>query len=669
MADGRNLAPKSILVANGSWMRNLLPVPVVPHKGQSFSVRMPADSPPILSRVLFAQDTYIVPKADGRIVVGATVEAGSFDPNVTPAGLMHCMSNAAQLVPALADLPIEETWVGLRPTTPDKGPILGETPWDNLFLAGGYWRNGVLLAPKTGQLVGDLIAGNLSEEDEALIGAFSWDRFTAEGGGDKLAADARYAASMHPVHRRSSGAGVSAAVGTELGFYSGAGEAKEERARDRQSLFADGGMSQSQEDAFEKAAMMGKVDAGAFTLGDDVEQAKVSSNAIIAEPVPDAYTVGSSDGDSKPIVDALFSQYRSQIDEVKEEARSSGDVASKKEIEGQLAGLDETPVGTGSDYDETTYDGYQAILKDDWGSTDADLKEKMRKSRIQNRMKSGEINEDAIGVKSVDPEEIATQPKSSKSNDLSSVYEKIKANKAKAAKTVEMTEASADDRPDPGFRIYRVDPETGEGREVPPYMSPGAMEDMIALESDGDKVEKVEEKAKVEIEEPRAKLPSSDAATSDDYSEETYDGYQAILKDDWGSTDEELKEKMRKSRIQNRMKSSSIDENAIGVKRSDDGGINSAEAQPAPTKSVTTETVLKLEQPDLSAVYDKIISNKKNTTVEMPEATAEDRPDPGFRIYRVNPETSEGTEVPPYTSPGAMEDIIAAETLEASETE
>ena len=61
-------------------MRNLLPVPVVPHKGQSFSVRMPADSPPILSRVLFAQDTYIVPKADGRIVVGATVEAGSFDP-------------------------------------------------------------------------------------------------------------------------------------------------------------------------------------------------------------------------------------------------------------------------------------------------------------------------------------------------------------------------------------------------------------------------------------------------------------------------------------------------------------------------------------------------------------------------------------------------------------
>ena len=145
----------------------------------------------------------------------------------------------------LADLPVEETWAGLRPTTPDKGPILGQTPWDNLFLAGGYWRNGVLLAPKTGQLVGDLITGNLGEDDETLLSAFSWDRFTAPGGGDKLAADARYAASMHPVHRRSSGMGVSAAVGTELGFYSGAGDARDERAKDRSSLFDDIGVSDS----------------------------------------------------------------------------------------------------------------------------------------------------------------------------------------------------------------------------------------------------------------------------------------------------------------------------------------------------------------------------------------------------------------------------------------
>jgi len=667
LADGRNLAPKSILVANGSWMRNLLPVPVVPHKGQSFSVRMPPDSPPILSRVLFAQDTYIVPKADGRIVVGATVEAGSFDPHVTPAGLMHCMSNAAQLVPGLADLPVEETWAGLRPTTPDKGPILGQTPWDNLFLAGGYWRNGVLLAPKTGQLVGDLIAGNLSEEDEALISAFSWDRFTVEGGGDKLAADARYAASMHPVHKRSSGAGVSAAVGTELGFYSGAGEAKEERARDRRSLFADGGMSEDEEDAFEKAAMMGKVDAGAFTFSDDVEKAKLPNKAVIAEPVPDAYTVGSSSGDSKPVVDALFSQYRSQIDEVKDEAK--GDLASKEEIEAQLAGLDGVQSGTGSDYDETTYDGYQAILKDDWGSTDADLKEKMRKSRIQNRQKAGEINEDAIGVKQMDLGQAEAKGTSAPTpaNDLGSVYEKIKANKAKAAESVEMTEATADDRRDPGFRIYRVDSVTGEIREVPPYTSPGAMEEMIAAEKKGSEQEEMKEEV---VEETKAETASKNAQdVSDEYNEETYDGYQAILKDDWGSTDEELKEKMRKSRIQNRLKSSSIDENAIGAKQMDVKDIKSIDTQ-APAqkpKAVTRETVLKLEQPDLSAVYDKIISNKKKTSVEMTEATADERPDPGFRIYRVDSETGENREIPPYTSPGAMEEMIAANVLETEE--
>ena len=668
LADGRNLAPKSILVANGSWMRNLLPVPVVPHKGQSFSVRMPSDSPPILSRVLFAQDTYIVPKADGRIVVGATVEAGSFDPNVTPAGLMHCMSNAAQLVPGLANLPVEETWAGLRPTTPDKGPILGKTPWDNLFLAGGYWRNGVLLAPKTGQLVGDLIAGNLSEEDETLISAFSWDRFTVEGGGDKLAADARYAASMHPVHSRSSGVGVSAAVGTELGFYSGAGEAKEERARDRQSLFADAGMSESEEDAFEKAAMMGKVDAGAFTLGDDVEKARLPNKAVIAEPVPDAYTVGSSSGDSKPIVDALFSQYRSQIDEVKEEANENvtafSDLASKEEIAAQLAGLDEAQPGTVSDYDETTYDGYQAILKDDWGSTDEDLKEKMRKSRIQNRKKSGEINEDAIGVKQMDLDEmqVTPSPTSSATGDLDSIYEKIKANKAKAAETVEMTEASGDERPDPGFRIYRVDPETGEGREIPPYMSPGEMENMIALEKKGSDKEK--ELKEEEVKAPKADISDSTAEdASDEYSEETYDGYQAILKDDWGSTDEELKEKMRRSRIQNRMKSSSINEDAIGVKQMDVEDIESTNAKPPAPKAVTAETILKLEQPDLSSVYDKIISNKKKTSVEMTETSVEERPDPGFRIYRVDSETGEGKEIPPYTSPGEMEDMIQSKAL------
>jgi glycine oxidase len=260
LADGKYLKTKAVLVANGSWMRQLLPIPVEPHKGQSLSLRMPADKPPLLKRVLFAQDSYIVPKADGRIVVGATVEAGSYDPNVTPAGIMHILHHAMQLVPGLADLPIEESWVGLRPTTPDKGPILGKTSWSNLFLAGGYWRNGVLLAPKTGQMIAQLIAGQeLSSSDQALLEAFSWDRFTTPEGSKKMEMNARFAASMHPVHRRTVGAGVAAAVGTELGSYSTARSARDERAKDRASLFGE------REDSLERAARMGTEDATAFS--------------------------------------------------------------------------------------------------------------------------------------------------------------------------------------------------------------------------------------------------------------------------------------------------------------------------------------------------------------------------------------------------------------------
>ena len=266
LKNGKYISTKTVLVANGAWMRTLLPVPLEPHKGQSLSLRMPKDRPPILRRVLFAQDSYIVPKADGRIVIGATVEAGSFDPNVTPAGIMHILSYALELVPALADLPLEETWAGLRPTTPDKGPIIGETPWDNLFLAGGYWRNGVLLAPKTGELLASLIAGvALSDEDQRFLKEFAWDRFTARGKGASLAANARFAASMYPVHSRKSGVGVAAAVGTELGSYSTARSAGEERAKDRDSLWG------SEDDAFERAANLGKEDGTAFSFGDDDE--------------------------------------------------------------------------------------------------------------------------------------------------------------------------------------------------------------------------------------------------------------------------------------------------------------------------------------------------------------------------------------------------------------
>ena len=458
LEDGRILSAKSVVIANGAWMRNLLPVPITPHKGQSFSLRMPTDTEPILSRILFAQDTYIVPKADGRIVVGATVEAGSFDPHVTPAGMMHCMSNAMQLVPGLGDLPVEETWAGLRPTTPDKGPILGRTKWDNLFIAGGYWRNGVLLAPKTGQLIGDLVLNDgkilNNENDELLLNAFKWDRFTIKGGGKKLAASARYAASMHPVHKRSSGLGIAASVGTELGFYSGAGAARQEREKDRQALYG-GGFSGS-DDAFEKAALLGVTDGSSFSLKKrDTKPVQKEQNESDIVTLDEALT--QTEASNIATVDKVNIQQETSNDVVKEgkstslddvyekirqnKAKTASTVkmnepAKKEErpdpgfriyhvdsetrevieippYSGPLGGLkkldeqsnaNESKSNSSSldDYDETTFDGYQTILKENSRATRQEELDAMRKSRQANRLKVSEIDEDKIGAKKMD---------------------------------------------------------------------------------------------------------------------------------------------------------------------------------------------------------------------------------------------------------------------------
>lgn len=274
LKNGRFIGTKQVLLANGAWMRNLLPVPIVAHKGQSLSLRPASASsstaqqqPPLLRRVIFAQDSYICPKADGRIIIGATVEAGRYDAAVTPAGMLHILTHALQLVPALKDWSIDEMWAGLRPTTPDKWPILGKTKWDNLFLAGGYWRNGVLLAPKTGQLLATVMSGqSLSKQDAHLLQTFSWDRFTSPEGGINLAANTRYAASMHPVQSRSTGMGVAAAVGTELGSYSTARSAAEERRKDR-SFYSNTSSGNDYNDAFERAAQMGRTDAKAYFIG------------------------------------------------------------------------------------------------------------------------------------------------------------------------------------------------------------------------------------------------------------------------------------------------------------------------------------------------------------------------------------------------------------------
>lgn len=639
LKNGKYFKAKSILVANGAWMRNLLPVPIESHKGQSLSLRMPKDQPPLLRRVLFAQDSYIVPKADGRIVIGATVEAGSFDPNVTPAGIMHILDHALQLVPGLADLPIEETWAGLRPTTPDKGPILGVTPWKNIFLAGGYWRNGVLLSPKTGELLASLIAGiPLNDEDTRLLEAFKWDRFTSKEGGAKMAANARYAASMYPIHKRKSGVGVAASVGTELGSYSTAVSAREERQKDRSSLFGDGGG----DDAFERAAALGQQDGQVFSFGDEKNwtppegkkeaapewetfnpppsppalPALQESNTVpyngpdSADAYVDAYTVGCASNEKEDEVATstasdLKSVYQSIKDnKAKQQVEMSEDQGEErpdpgfrihhidaetgesrevppytspgaflesiqKEKEGSSAiqevasSVASPPPSDDGESNEGLLDGYKPVRKG--LADDPNIAESMRKARLSNR-----VNKDSVGL-NLDEDDfpdysaVAARPPNkaaafskptSSSSDLSSVYQKIK--DQKAATTVEMGDAATDDRPDPGFRIYHIDEETGESREVPPYTTPGAF-----LES----IQKIKAKASPAPPQmqssPQPTATAAAAAPDGQYSEQTYDGYQEIVAaNSSASRDAEL-EAMRKARQQNRIGQKGVDESEL----------------------------------------------------------------------------------------------------------
>jgi len=162
-------------IAAGAWTHQLLPVPVVPRKGQMLSVRAPVvDGTRSLNRVLFGRNTYIVPRRDGSIVIGATSEDVDFAPGNTPAGMRALLDRAIGLYPALQDMAIEECWWGFRPATPDENPLLGLGHCDNLIFATGHYRNGILLAPITARLIADLIE---TDRADPLLAAFEPHRF------------------------------------------------------------------------------------------------------------------------------------------------------------------------------------------------------------------------------------------------------------------------------------------------------------------------------------------------------------------------------------------------------------------------------------------------------------------------------------------------------------
>lgn len=174
-SQGRMTAQHYIL-ATGAWSQQLLPIPVMPRKGQMLSLVVPnvqLDNLP-LQQVLFGEEIYIVPRQDGRIILGATSEDVSFTPHNTVAGINQLLSNAVRLFPPLQDFPIQEFWWGFRPTTPDELPILGHSAYQNLTLATGHHRNGILLTPITAKLIADLVWHQPADD---RLSAFSWQRF------------------------------------------------------------------------------------------------------------------------------------------------------------------------------------------------------------------------------------------------------------------------------------------------------------------------------------------------------------------------------------------------------------------------------------------------------------------------------------------------------------
>jgi len=148
--------------------------PVIPAKGQMMALRCNSVN---LTKDLWSGHMYLVPRHDGRIIAGSTVEYEGFDRNVTVVGIRKILSGAISLVPALESARIEETWAGLRPDTPDHLPILGPTDLDGLLIATGHFRSGILLTPVTARLIREWITTQKVTEDWA---PFSPMRFRQE---------------------------------------------------------------------------------------------------------------------------------------------------------------------------------------------------------------------------------------------------------------------------------------------------------------------------------------------------------------------------------------------------------------------------------------------------------------------------------------------------------
>jgi glycine oxidase len=187
IAGGQKIAANQVVIAAGSFCGTIADAaqeqdphpqlrqfaPVHPVRGQMLALRSASVQ---LKKVLRSRHGYLVPRRDGRIIAGSTLEDAGFVKQVTPQGVRQILDAALELAPALTDAKIVEEWSGLRPGTPDLLPIIGPTDIAGLWLATGHYRNGILLAPATAKIMRDWIVSGKSNFNAE---SFSPLRFTA----------------------------------------------------------------------------------------------------------------------------------------------------------------------------------------------------------------------------------------------------------------------------------------------------------------------------------------------------------------------------------------------------------------------------------------------------------------------------------------------------------
>ena len=182
--DDLNFLADVVILATGAWTALIkigelaVPIDVKPIRGQMICFK-PRNRQ--FRRVIYSPRGYLVPRYDGRVLAGATVEDAGFDADTTENGITSLRAVASEIAPGLADLETADKWAGLRPFAADGRPVIGGfSPVDNLFVATGHYRNGILLAPFTAKVIADLVTENRISE---FLPSFSPQRFRFAGSG------------------------------------------------------------------------------------------------------------------------------------------------------------------------------------------------------------------------------------------------------------------------------------------------------------------------------------------------------------------------------------------------------------------------------------------------------------------------------------------------------